>query len=93
MSKVIEKKVLTKYFDKIVAGQKTFELRLADWDCQEGDTLVLIDIDDISRKPTGRVLRRTVGTVVRTKDIDFWTDDEITKHGYQILSLLDEATT
>jgi hypothetical protein len=88
MSRVIEKKVLAKYFALIESGQKTFELRLADWDCQPGDILVLQEIDDKAKQPTGRTLRRTVGAVARTKDIDFWSDKEIVEHGYQVISLL-----
>lgn len=41
--RVIEKKILPEYFDRIAAGEKTYELRLADWKCEQGDTLVLVD--------------------------------------------------
>ncbi len=37
----IEKKVWSKYFQKIIDGNKTFELRLADWECNPGDLLIL----------------------------------------------------
>lgn len=90
MSKVIEKKILPEYYDRIAAGEKTYELRLADWDCEQGDTLVLIEIDAKTKNPTGRKLRRKVGFVGKTKGLDFWTDEEIAKHGYQIISLLEE---
>ncbi|GEM_PF-5186419 len=33
----IEKKVWPEYFEKILTGEKKFELRLADWQCQAGD--------------------------------------------------------
>lgn len=89
MNNVITKKVYSRYFNKILAGEKTYELRLADWTCQPGDILELVDIDD-GRKPTGRSLRKKVGTVVKTKDIDFWSKEDIEKHGYQVISLLDE---
>jgi len=89
--KNIEKKVLAKYFEAILSGKKTFELRLADWDCQEGDVLVLNEIDE-NGDVTGRTIRKRVGTIVKTKEIDFWTKEEIDKHGYQIISLLDEDT-
>lgn len=89
MSKTIEKKVLAKYFNEILDGRKTYELRLADWDCQTGDILLLIEIDD-NRVPTGRTLQRAVGFVGKTKDIDFWTPEEIEKYGYQIISLLED---
>lgn len=90
MNKTIEKKILAKFFDKVASGEKTYELRLADWDCQPGDTLVLIEIDDETKQPTGRQLSRKVGFVGRTKDFDFRTKEEIDKYGYQIISLLEE---
>ncbi len=89
----IEKKILPEYFDKIAAGEKTYELRLADWECNKGDVLVLVEIDAVTKKPTGRTLRRKVGYVGKTKGLDFWTDKEIAEHGYQIISLLDELPT
>lgn len=84
----ITKKVYSEYFKMIAAGEKTFELRLADWQCSKGDDLELIEIDDKSRKPTGRSMIRQVGQVVKTKDIDFWPTNEISEHGYQVISLL-----
>lgn len=37
----IHKKVWREYFEKIISGQKKLELRLADFEINEGDTLVL----------------------------------------------------
>ena len=37
----IEKKVWPEYFQKILDGKKTYELRLADFECNPGDILVL----------------------------------------------------
>jgi ribosomal protein S17 len=37
----IEKKVWPEYFHKITEGVKTYELRLADFECKPGDVLVL----------------------------------------------------
>lgn len=90
MSKTIKKKILSKYFNKVAGGEKTYELRLADWDCQPGDTLVLVEIDDDTKQPTGRSLRRRVGYVGKTNSFDFWTKEQINKYGYQIISLLNE---
>lgn len=91
MSKTIEKKILPEYFEKIRRGEKTFELRLADWECCEGDTLVLIEIDKDTREPTGRILKRKIGYVGKTKDFDFWTKEQVDQFGYQIISLLEEV--
>lgn len=90
MSKVIEKKILSEYFDRVASGQKTFELRLADWECSEGDVLVLKEIHDETKEPTGRKLTRKVGYVGKTKDFDFWPEEDVDQYGYLIISLLDE---
>lgn len=90
LSKTIEKKILPEYFDRIATGEKTYELRLADWKCEQGDTLILVEVNAKTKKPTGRTMRRKVGYVGKTKGLDFWTDKEIAEHGYQIISLLDE---
>jgi len=58
-------------------------------DCQPGDILVLTEIDATTKKPTGRTMRRKVGYVGKTKDVDFWTKEEIDHYGYQIISLLE----
>lgn len=90
LSKTIEKKILPEYFNRIAAGEKTYELRITDWECKQGDTLILIEIDAGTKKPTGRTMRRKVGYVGKTKGLDFWADKEIAEHGYQVISLLDE---
>lgn len=86
MSSVIEKKILVEYFEKILLGDKTFELRLADFECSKGDTLVLKEWDHIDKKYTGRQLEKKITYVLKTKDINFWTEEEIEQYGYQIIS-------
>lgn len=82
--------MLSQYFEKILTGDKTFELRLADWKCEPGDTLVLHEIDDTTKEPTGRSLWRKVGWIGKTKQLEFWPKEQIDKYGFQIISLLDE---
>lgn len=74
------------YFQKIVDGKKTYELRLADWECQEGDILVLKEWDPDSKEYTGRVIEKEVTYVEKTKDLTYWSKEEIEKHGFQIIS-------
>ena len=90
MSNLHTKKVLKKYFDEILRGEKTYEIRLANWQCEQGDTLELIELDDETKQPTGRTMKRRVGTVGRTKDLDFWPEEDTQEYGYQIIALVDE---
>lgn len=89
IQKIIEKKVYSEYFDKIISGEKTFEVRLANWNCTQGDILILKEINTKTKKSTGRTLQKRVGYVGKTKDFNFWKEDDIDKYGYQIISLLD----
>tara|TARA_Y100000310_G_scaffold339410_1_gene431974 strand:+ start:66 stop:323 length:258 start_codon:yes stop_codon:yes gene_type:complete len=83
----IEKKVWPKYFQKILDGRKNFEVRLADWKCQEGDVLVLREWNSDTKEYTGRVLEKEVKYVVKTKDLQFWSPEEVEKHGFMVLGL------
>ncbi len=83
----IEKKILPEYFEKILSGEKTFELRLADFNCNPGDILVLREYDSNKKEYTGRKLEKQAGYVFKTKDVDFWLKGDIEKYGYQIISL------
>lgn len=95
MSNVITKKVYSRYFDKILSGEKTYEVRLADWKCEPGDVLELVDVDDETRQPTGRVMRKKVGEVIRTKDIEalrWWPDEDVDKYGFQVIALVGDES-
>lgn len=81
-----EKKVWPEYFQKILDGKKNYELRLADWDCQEGDLLVLREWDPQTCRFTGRTMEKEVTYVGKTKNMKFWSKEEIEKYGYQIIS-------
>lgn len=88
------KKVFSRYFTKILSGEKTYEVRLADWACNEGDILHLVEIDDETSQLTGRELIRKVGAVVHTKDIeklDWWPSEDVEKYGFQVIALKDEV--
>jgi len=83
----IEKKVWSEYFQAIVEGKKNFEVRLADFDCKEGDLLILREWNPRKKEYTGRVIDKKVTYVARTKDFGFWNSEEIEKYGYQIIGL------
>ena len=84
--KKIEKKVWPEYFQKIVDGDKKYELRLADFDCRPGDILLLKEWDNKTQKYTGREMEKEVTYVLKTNDVNFWPKEEIDKYGFQIIS-------
>lgn len=83
----IEKKILLEYFEKILSGEKTYELRLADFECNPGDTLVLKEWDPKTGEYSGREIKKEVTYVGKTKDLTFWPKEDVDKYGYQIISL------
>lgn len=83
----IKKKVWPEFFDKIVSGDKTFEVRLADFDCQPGDILMLQEWLPATKKYSGREIEKEVTYIVKTKDIAFWSKEDIEKYGLQIIGL------
>lgn len=87
MSERIEKKVWPEYFEAILAGDKKFELRLADWDCHKGDILVLKEWNPSTKEYTGRAVEKEVRYVIRTKEAGkFFSQEDIEKYGFQIIS-------
>ena len=85
----IEKKIWPKYFEKVSSGEKKFELRLADFDIEKGDTLVLREWDPETQDYTGREIEKQVTMVLKTKSPDFqpWSQEDIEKYGYQVIGM------
>jgi hypothetical protein len=81
----IEKKIWPQFFGKVASGEKAYELRLADFDCNPGDTLVLREWDPETRQYTGRSIEKSVTSVFRTKDQKFWPKEDTEKYGFQVI--------
>ena len=75
--RTITKKIDPEWFEMILSGKKKFELRLADFDIEEGDVLRLEEWsgEGEERKPTGRSLEKTV-TYVRKPDLKKWIEQQ-----------------
>lgn len=81
----IHKKVQREYFEKIVSGKKKLELRLADFEINEGDTLVLEEWDKNKRDYTGQKVEVVATYILKTKEQTFWPPEEVERHGFQII--------
>lgn len=90
MSQEIHKKTISSLFQEIASGSKTFDVRLADWQCNTGDILILDEIDDETKVPTGRSIRKKVGYILNTQETSFFSKKDIEKYGLQVISLLEE---
>lgn len=93
MSKTVEKKILPAYFEEILSGKKTFELRLGDFEGNEGDTLVLREWDADKKQYTGREIAKKISHVRRFKiDELHWPVEEVLEKGLAIISFGDITT-
>ena len=81
----IHKKVWREYFEEIVAGRKKLELRLADFEVHEGDTLVLEEWDKDTEEYTGRKTEVVATYILKTKGQTFWPVEDVEKYGFQII--------
>lgn len=86
----IEKKVQPPFFEAILKGDKNFEVRLNDFECNEGYVLVLREWDPEKKDYTGRTLEKKITYIVRTKNLPFWSKEEIEEKGYQIIGFKPE---
>lgn len=77
-------------YEKVLLGEKTYDLRLADWTVETGDVIVFREWDPAAQSYTGRVMEKKVGYVGKTKDWEVWPKEDIEKYGFQIISLKDQ---
>lgn len=94
----IEKKLWPEYFEKILSGEKDYELRLADFEINEGDNLILKEFNPENKTYTGRVLAKNVQAVVKfgAEDIGIngdegiyknYSEEQLNKFGYYWIGL------
>jgi len=81
----IEKKCWPEYFERVLSGDKSFDLRLADWECKTGDVLVLKEWDPNTKSYTGRVIEKKVTYVIKTKDQKLFSNEDVEKFGWQVI--------
>ncbi len=81
----IHKKVWKEYFEEIISSKKKMELRLADFEVNEGDILVLEEWDKDKKEYTGRKVEVVVTYILKTKEQTFWPKEDVEKYGFQII--------
>lgn len=82
---IIRKKCWPEYFEKIISGKKKVELRLADFEINEGDILILEEWDKNKKEYTGRKVEVVATYILKTKDQIFWPKEDVDKYGFQII--------
>lgn len=83
----IKKKVWPEYFQQILNGKKKFELRLADFNLNEGDILILEEYDPETNTYTGRNMKKKAKSIVKFNPTRMHRPEEIKKFGFYIIEL------
>lgn len=76
-----ELKLLPPFFNAVLSGEKTFEIRFNDRDFQPGDLVYLQEFSKKDSRYTGRVLSAEVGFVYKGAEYGV-------REGYCVFSLL-----
>ncbi len=87
---IFKKKAWPELFKEVLAGKKKFDLRLNDFEIQEGDTLVLEEWNPLTKQYTGRKIEKKVGYILKLppeKLFAMWNENEIKEKGIQVISL------
>ena len=90
MPKKVVKKILPEYFNLILSGKKKFEFRVADFDIEEGDTLILEEWDSTdgeTRQKTGRTMEKVVSYVRKFDPDEFKQQQDLLKYGFYIIQI------
>jgi hypothetical protein len=81
----IRKKTWKDLFEKVLSGEKMFDVRIADFEIGVNDTLVLEEFDEKKNEYTGRRLEVRPTYILKTKDMKFWSKEDIEKYGFQVI--------
>lgn len=82
---VIKKKTWPDLFNDVKSGKKKIDLRLADFNVQEGDILVLQEWDPQTGQYTGREIKKKVKYVLKFNLDDFGQKDKIEEKGLYVI--------
>lgn len=83
----IRKKTWPELFQRMLEGKKTADVRLADFEINEGDILVLEEYDPKTKAYTGRVLKKKIKNLNKVRLTDFNKPEDIEKYGHWIIEL------
>jgi len=83
----IKKKTWPEYFEKILKGEKNMELRLANFDLNKGDVLILEEYNPKTKTYTGRTIKKVVKNITKFNPTECHTFEEIKQYGFYEIEL------
>lgn len=81
----IRKKCWPGCFEEVISGRKKFDVRIADFEINEGDVLVLEEWDNNKKEYTGRKIDVVATYILKTNGQTFWPLEDVEKYGFQII--------
>ena len=86
---IIKKKCWPKWFEKFTKGERTLDLRLADFGLKTGDTLLFEEYDPKTKKYTGRKAYFKCKNVEHSAQnpLQFYKVEDVKKNGFWIIEL------
>lgn len=87
MTKIIKKKCYTPFFELIKKGDKNIELRLNDFEVNDGDILVLYDRNPDTGELTGRFLKKKIVRHYTMNPTHWYDIEKIKTKGFVVMEL------
>ena len=86
---IIKKKCWPEWFEKFCSGERTFELRLADFDLKNDDFLVFEEYNPKTKQYTGRQATFKCKKVEHSAQnpLQFYNVEDVRKYGFWIIEL------
>ena len=86
---IIKKKCWPEFFEKFCSGERTLELRLADFDLKTGDTLIMQEYNPETKQYTGREASFICKKVEKSAQdpLQFYKVEDVKKYGFWIIEL------
>ena len=82
INQIIKKKCWPKFFEDVLSGKKTFDVRIADFECSKGDVLVFEEFNPEKKEYTGRTIEKKIKYILKTKEQKFWNEKDVKERGF-----------
>ncbi|MDP2947178.1 MAG: DUF3850 domain-containing protein [Nanoarchaeota archaeon] len=83
----IHKKTWPELFQKVLDGEKNFDVRLGDFEIHNEDVLILDEYDPEKKQYTGRSVKKKVSFVAKWKIGEIHSSEDIKKFGLNLIGL------
>ncbi len=86
----IKKKTWPELFEKVETGDKNVDYRLADFEVDKGDVLILEEYNPGAKQYTGRSVKKIIKNVSKIHPLKYSNADDLDKYGAYLLELGEE---